>query len=357
MRAYLYVIVILMLIFGSIAGYVYNKFQQLSSIDFTPPPVTVAAGTARAEIWPSLLEAVGTIKATRGVELSTQTSGEVIAISVNSGDSVDAGQLLLTLNDSVEQASQRRQQAGVVLAQQLYDRDARLIRQKSIPQSQLDRSLADLDSASAQLAETRARLDNKRITAPFAGTVGLIHVKVGDYIEPGTGIATLQDLSELEVDFSVPAKYSPLLYKGLNIALTTAAHPEQTFGATLTATDSRVDASTRNLALRAHMNETQGLLPGMFVRLVIDLNQPTDTIVVAETAITYSLHGSTVYVIEQVGKRLRVQPRVVEVGRSRGNQTAVISGLAEGERVVTAGQNKLFRGAHILVDEADLLSQ
>ena len=352
MRAYLIVALLLLLLFGGISGYLYNKFSLLQGMDFTPPPITIAAGDADIVTWSSQLEAVGTIRAARGVELSAETSGEVIAIAVSSGEEVQAQQQLLTLNDSVEQASFRRQQANLKLARLLYQRDASLVKQKSIPQSQYDRSQADLDSAIAQLAETEARLDNKRIVAPFAGTTGIIKVRVGDYIEPGTAITTLQDLNELEVDFSVPARYSPQLRPGLLIAVHTAAFPGREFRATLRALDAKVDAGTRNLLLRATLEDSEGLLPGMFARLVIDLARPVEVITVAETAIAYSLHGNTVYVIEDKGGELTVQPRVVRTGESRGGRIAVLDGLQGGERIVTAGQNKLYRGARVIIDEA-----
>jgi membrane fusion protein (multidrug efflux system) len=226
------------------------------------------------------------------------------------------------------------------------------VKQKSIPQSQYDRSKADLDSAIAQLAETEARLDNKRITAPFAGTVGIIKVKVGDYVEPGTPITTLQDLSELEVDFSVPARHFPKLKKGLAISVRTAAFPQREFRATLQALDAQVDAGTRNLLLRATLEDSEGLLPGMFARLVIDLGQPVRVVTVPETAVTYSLHGNTVYVVEGGENGLQVSPRVVRAGDSRAGHTAILEGLREGEQVVTVGQNKLHRGAPVVIDES-----
>ena len=258
MRAYLFVIALLVLIFGGIAGYLYIKFSGLAAMDFTPPPATVAADVAVAETWPSSLPAVGTIQAVRGVELAAETNGEVIAINVESGDQVTAGQLLLTLNDSVEQASKERQEANLELARLLFERDASLVKQKSIPQSQYDRSRADLDSAIAQLAETEARLDNKRVVAPFSGTLGIIRAKVGDYIESGDSITTLQDLSALEVDFSVPARHAPRLRPGLAITVTTSAFPDRKFIARLQALDAKVDASTRNLSLRATLEASDG---------------------------------------------------------------------------------------------------
>lgn len=351
LRAYLLVVVLLVLIFGSIAGFLYNKFSVLANTDFTPPPITIAAATAQSAIWPSELEAVGTIRAARGVELSAETSGEVIDIAVNSGEKVKAGQSILTLNDGVEKASRSQQQANLTLARQLFERDARLIKQKTIPQSQYDRSLADLDSAIAQLAETNAQLANKSIIAPFEGTTGIIRVKVGDYIESGTPITNLQDLTELEIDFSVPDRYFPSLRPGLAIAVHVAAFPERVFNATLSAIDAKVDTGTRNLMLRATLEDSEGLLPGMFARMVIDLDEPRRVVTVPETAVSYSLHGNTVYVLVQSKGKTTAQPRVVETGDTRDGQIAITSGLLSSEWVVTVGQNKLYRDARVVIDD------
>ncbi len=352
MRAYVFVIVLLLLIFGGIAGYLYNKFSTLAGTNFTPPPITIAAATAQSAIWPSELETVGTIRAARGVELSAETSGEVIKVAVASGERVAAGQLILTLNDSVEKASRKQQEANLKLARLLYERDARLLKQQSIPQSQYDRSQADLDSAIAQLAQTNAQLDNKSIVAPFAGTTGIIKVKVGDYIESGTAITNLQDLSELEIDFSVPDRYFPSLRPGLAIAVHVAAFPDKVFQATLSAIDAKVDTSTRNLMLRATLQDSEGLLPGMFARLVIDLDKPERVVTVPETAVTYSLHGNTVYVLLQSKGKTTAQPRVVETGATRDGQIAIERGLLGSEWVVTVGQNKLYRDARVVIDDS-----
>jgi membrane fusion protein (multidrug efflux system) len=351
LRAYLFVVVLLLLIFGSIAGYLYNKFSVLADTDFSPPPITIAAATAQSAIWASELETVGTIRAARGVELGAETSGEVIAISVKSGEDVAAGQLILTLNDSVEKARLKQQEANLKLAHQLFKRDASLIKKKSIPQSQYDRSQAELDSAIAQVAQTSAQLDNKRIVAPFAGTTGIIKVKVGDYIESGTAIANLQDLSELEIDFSVPDRYFPSLRPGLSIAVHVAAFPDREFNATLSAIDAKVDTSTRNLLLRATLEDSEGLLPGMFARMIIDLDQPKRVVTVPETAVSYSLHGNTIFVLLQSKGKTTAQPRVVETGATQDGQIAITHGLLSSEWVVTAGQNKLYRDARVVIDD------
>jgi membrane fusion protein (multidrug efflux system) len=352
LRAHLVVVVILLAIFGSIAAFLYNKFSTLAATDFTPPPIAVGATYSHTSSWPSQLEAVGTIRALRGVELAAEAAGEVTAIHAKSGQALNEGDLILTLNDNVEQAAKKRQEANLKLARLLYERDARLVKQKSIPQSQYDRSEADLDSAIAQLAETEARIANKRIVAPFAGTAGIIKVKVGDYVDTGTAITSLQDLSELEVDFSVPARHAPDLRPGLGITVLSSAFPKRKFRATLEALDARVDSGTRNIMLRAKLAESNGLLPGMFARLIIDLDKPRQVVSVPETAVTYSLHGDLVYVITQVTGGLEANPVVVETGAISNGEIAITKGLLGGERVVTAGQNKLYPGARITIDDS-----
>jgi membrane fusion protein, multidrug efflux system len=352
LRAYVTAALLLLLIFGGISGYLYRQFSLLDAMDFTPPAVTIAAATAQTEQWDSVLPAIGTIKAVRGVELSTEESGEVIAIGIVSGDQVQQGDLLVTLNDKVEQASRENQIASLELARLLFERDQQLIKQKSIPQSQYDRSRADLQRAVAQLAETEARLDNKRIQAPFGGTIGIVHARVGDYVEPGDTITTLQDLSELEVDFTVPARYYSQLRKGLAISVRVDAFPEKIFGATLQAVDAKVDAGTRNLLLRASLEPGSNLLPGMFAQLEIDLDAPRSLVTVPETAVSYSLQGHTVFVIEDSGNGLTVMPKIVRTGDTRRGRIAIVDGLESDTRVVSAGQNKLFRGASVVIDES-----
>lgn len=352
MRAYLFVLLLLVVIFGAIGGYLYNKYAGLAETDFAPPPVTIGAATAQNATWPTQLEAVGTIRAARGVELTAETSGEVIDVAVRSGEQVAAQELLVKLNDKVELAVRERQRANLKLARLLFERDERLVKQNSIPQSQYDRSTADLDSAVAQLAETEARLDNKHITAPFSGTTGIMRVKVGDYVEPGTPITTLQDLSELEIDFSVPARHFPDLKPGQGIDVYTAAFPDRRFTATLEALDAKVDPGTRNLLLRAALAESEGLLPGMFARLVIDLDKPRNVVTVPEVAVAYSLHGNTVWVLLQGRGQTTVQPRVVRTGETRNGRIAITDGLRGGEWIVTVGQNKLYRGARVVIDES-----
>jgi membrane fusion protein (multidrug efflux system) len=351
-RAYIIVIALLLAIFGSIAVYLYSRFSALAATDFSLPPVTIAASISRLENRDAFLDAVGTIAAVRGVDLTSETSGEITAINFDSGNEVEAGQLLLVLNDEIEQASRQNEIATLELAEILFERDRRLVDQKSIPQSQYDESKADLSRARAQLAETEARLKNKRIHAPFRGSLGIRRVDLGDYISPGMVIATLQDKSELEIDFTLPARFAPRLRPGLNISLTVSAFPERIFSAELVALDARVDPGTRSLLLRARLLESAGLLPGMFANLRIDLDRSEAFVTVPETSVTYSLQGNVVHVIETTDEGdLTAVSRIVTVGEVRTGRAAILEGLAADEQIVTVGQNKLYRGVKVIIDE------
>lgn len=353
MRAYLLVTVLLLGIFGSIAGYLYVRFTAIADMDFQPPPVMVAASVARLESWDSYLDAVGTIKAVHGVELTSEESGEVIRINFESGGWVEKGQLMVVLNDKVELASRESRKATLDLTKLLFEHDQKLVEQKTISQIQYDRSKADLDRARAQLAEAEAQLANKRIRAPFSGIAGIRQIVVGDYVSPGTVIAALQDPSELEIDFTLPSQSAPLVKPGLDIELRVAAYPGKVFHACLFALDSKVDPGTRNLLVRAKIDAGEGLLPGMFAQLRVALGVEHDRVTVPETAVTYSLHGNTVFVINQgEDGDLISKPVVVSVGEARNGRITILSGLEPNTRVVTAGQNKLYRGAKVVIDEA-----
>lgn len=352
MRAYAVSIGLLLVIFGTIGGYLYQRFSSFAAMDFSPPPVTIAASVAKQESWREVLNAVGTVSAVRGVELTSETSGEITEINFESGDQVEAEQLLVVLNDEVEQASLANQTAGVELADILFERNKSLIKRKNISQTQFDQSRADLERAKAQLAETEARLANKRIEAPFAGTMGIRHVDVGDYLSPGTIIATLQDHKDLDIDFTVPARYAPKLKAGLQVALRVDAFPDKSFTAFVTAVDSRIDPGTRNVLLRAKIENPEGLVPGMFATLEVDLGERVDLVTIPETAMTYSIQGNTVYIIQETEEgALTAVPRVVKGGMVRDGRVSVIEGLKPGDRVVSVGQNKLYRGVRIVVDE------
>ena len=353
MKAYLFVIALILAIFGGIGGYKYSQISALASMSFERPPITIAASTAGVETWSEFLNAVGSIKAVRGIQLTSEESGEITQINFASGDRVESGQLMVVLNDRVESARRESQQATLALAKLQFSRNRELLEKKSVSRADYDRSRADLERAYADLSETEAILENKRIQAPFSGTTGIRQVELGDFVSPGTVLASLQDLSELEIDFTLPAQSAPLLKAGQRIEVEVDAFPGRVFEARLAAIDSLVDPSTRNLKARAAIVGGQGLLPGMFAYLRVFPGFSTEAITVPETAVSYSLHGNTIYrVDEEPDGSLRASSIIVQVGETRDGRTNILTGIDPGDRVVTAGQNKLYRGARIVVDEA-----
>ena len=282
MKAYLYVMVLLAAIFGAIGAYLYQRFSTLAAMDFSPSPVTIAASTARLESRTSTLNAVGSITAVRGIELTSETSGEVTQIAFESGERVSKGQLLVVLNDEVEIAGRRSQVAGLELAEILFDRDSKLLEQKSISQSRYDQSRLDLERAHAQLAETEARLANKRIEAPFSGVTGIALIDVGDYVEPGDAIVNLQDHSELEINFTAPARQAPRLKAGLAVTVSVDTYLDREFTARVTAVDAKIDPATRNVLVQARLDEVAGLLPGMFATLEVNLDEQQMLVTIPE---------------------------------------------------------------------------
>jgi membrane fusion protein (multidrug efflux system) len=353
-RAYLIAIAAVLGIFVPIGAYKYVQIAAAAGSGAETAPLVVAAALSREEEWVRYIDAVGTVRARQGVELTSETSGEVTALHFDSGDRVADGQLLVVLNDTVEVASRENQRAALELAQLLFDRDSKLLTARSIPQTQFDRSRADLQQARAQLAETEARLSQKRIAAPFAGTAGIRRIDLGDYIEPGTVITSLQDLDNLELDFTVPAQSLSLLRAGLPVEVRVDAYPDQVFKAELLAVDSRIDPGTQNLSVRARFQGGTQLMPGVFATARVAVAEQQRVVTVPETAVSHSLHGDTVHVIvpTQDGHGLTQEAVVVEPGEARDGRIVIRSGLEPGKRVVSAGQNKLYRGALVRIDES-----
>src|SRR5690554_5675254 len=272
------------------------------------------------------------------------------------------------MNNQVEQASLETAEAQVELARLDFDRQQNLLRRQSISQAQFDQASSTLRQARAKAAELRAILQKKTITAPFPGRLGIVQVDPGDYLSPGTLIATLQDLSSLNVDFSLAEQYFPLLSVGQHVELSVAAFPDQRFSGEITAINPRVDASSRTLLVRARVSnpEEQQLLPGMFAELNVLLPDTQPRVVVPETAVTFSLYGQSVYVVEPADREtaqdgendeagLVARRRFVTTGERREGQVVVLKGLEAGEQVVTGGQLKLDDGAAVVINNSNPL--
>lgn len=355
------VVLLIVLILG---GYkAFSIYQQIQQFSAPRPPVSVAATAAREQLWQSRLPAVGSLKAFQGVNLSLETAGTVKTLLFESGQRIRVGQPLLQLDSDVESALLGTAMADLGLAQVEYGRGSQLIDSQAISKGEFDRLAAQLLRSKAVVAQLKGSLAKKTILAPFSGTIGIRQVDIGDYLPSGTVIATLQDLSSLYADFYVAEQAFPKLGIGQQVLVSVAAYPNQTFPGAISAINPKVEDSTRNVQVRATLANPDGkLLPGMFTSLQILLPNPRTEVVVPETAVTYTLYGTSVYVAVpktaedgQPKKPPDGQPvwvaerRFIEAGERREGLVVIAKGVKAGEQVVTAGQLKLSQGALITV--------
>ena len=363
-RRMLIMLGVVMLLVLALAGYkAFSIYRQIQQFSAPKPPVSVAVVNAVELPWQSRLPAIGTLKAVQGVDLSLEIAGTVKALLFESGQKVRVGQPLLQLDSDVERALLGTAEADLGLAQVEHGRGSRLVGDQAISRGDFDKLAAQLKKASATVAQLKASLAKKQILAPFSGTIGIRHVDVGDYLDSGTVIATLQDLSSLYADFHVPEQALPKLAVGQQVQVSVSAYPGQSFDATISAINPRVDESTRNVLIRATQpNPDSRLLPGMFVDLQVILPSAPSQIVVPESAITYSLYGNSVYVVvarqTEAGKpesnprdepQLTVERRFVKTGEHREGKVVILEGLKAGDQVVSGGQLKLDNGAHVAI--------
>ncbi|WKW32104.1 efflux RND transporter periplasmic adaptor subunit [Pseudomonas viridiflava] len=363
-RRMLIMLGVVMLVVLALASYkAFSIYRQIQQFSAPKPPVSVAVVNAVELPWQSRLPAIGTLKAVQGVDLSLEIAGTVKALLFESGQKVRVGQPLLQLDSDVERALLGTAEADLGLAQVEHGRGSRLVGDQAISRGDFDKLAAQLKKAGATVAQLKASLAKKQILAPFSGTIGIRQVDVGDYLASGTVIATLQDLSSLYVDFHVPEQALPKLSVGQRVQVSVSAYPGQSFDATISAINPRVDESTRNVLIRATQPNPDGrLLPGMFVDLQVILPSAPSQIVVPESAITYSLYGNSVYVVvarqTEAGKpesnprdepQLTVERRFVKTGEHREGNVVILEGLKAGDQVVSGGQLKLDNGAHVAI--------
>jgi membrane fusion protein, multidrug efflux system len=371
-------LVVLVLLAALTAGLAYFQFaikpnlvKGFISAAFAPKPTAVAAEAVKAEKWPPELTAIGTLRAYQGVLIAPpQAAGVVTAKHFESGEDVEAGALLINIDDSVEQADLANGLAQLKNADATLARQKTLVAQGNTPQSTVDTALATRDSAAATVERTRAVIAQKAIKAPFAGRLGLRNVDLGQYVAVGTSLVTLQQLDPIYADFPVPEEALRSLAVGQLVSMTVDAIPGRSFEGKIEAIDARVSAESRNVTARAvFANPDRKLLPGMFANLTVTTGEPASVLTVPRTAIVYSLYGDNVFVVraapharEQGGvsdkggaSGLIVERRFVKVGPALGERIAIEDGLRAGERVVTAGQIKLQAYMPVTIDEAAAL--
>ena len=335
------------------------KAQQIKTMiaagaAMVPPPETVATATAQTEAWPDELTAIGSIGAVQGVIVTTEIGGMIKEIAFESGHTVAAGDLLVKLDTSSEEAQLRALESQVDLASINLERSRKLRADNTISQSELDTAETALKQNQANADNIRAIIAKKTIRAPFAGRLGIRQVNLGQFLDNGKPIVSLQSLVPIYANFSLPQQNLAVLKVGLPVEVTTDAYPGREFAGSLTTINPDLDEATRSLTLQATLdNADEALRPGMFARIKVVLPTAKDVLVVPQTAVLSAPFGDTVYVVEpgtNAAGALVVRSQLIRTGVARGDFITVEAGLKSGDRVVSAGLFRLRNGQSVVED-------
>jgi membrane fusion protein (multidrug efflux system) len=355
----IYAIVGLIIVSGVLGGIKALQIHQmiLHGEQSVAPPLPVNAAVVQRQSWQTLLTSVGSLEAVQGVMVTAELTGKVVYIGFEPGSVVRAGDLLVQQDISSEKAQLRGAEAALELARVNVERMRKLLADEAIAQSQYDNAAAQFKEAKAQVDNIQAIIAKKTIRAPFAGRLGIRLVNLGQTLNEGDGIVSLQSLDPIFVNFFLPQQELAPIRLGLKVQLTTDVLPGEIVEGKITAINSQVDPSTRNIGVQATVaNSQEHLRPGMFVKVAVVLPVQDKVLAIPSTAVLYAPYGDSVFVVEeeksekngQDGKIVRQQ--FVRLGEKRGDFVSVVSGLKEGETVVSTGAFKLRNGQAVVVD-------
>jgi len=322
------------------------------------PPATVTTMVVADDEWQPQLTASGSLRAYRGVELSTEVNGLVKKVYVNSGEDVKKGTLLMSMVQDADRAQLLALEAQADFAKVVNERDREQLAIEAISKNAYDSSSADYKAKVAQVAQQAALVAKKNLRAPFSGTVGVISINPGQFINSGEKIMTLQTIDPIFVDFTLPQSVVAQIEKDQIVNVNTDAFGGRFFQGKITAISPKVDPNTRNIQVEALVsNPDKNLLPGMFANLKIESGEKLRYITVPQTAVTYNPYGSVIYIAKQgTGKdgkpSLEAQQVFVTTGPTRGDQVAILKGVQIGDTIVTSGQLKLKNGTPLIVNNA-----
>ncbi len=343
---FLLMLLFLAALFGGIATLKMNQIKALQTkFEVPPAPSMVETSTVKEDTWVRTLKTVGAISAVQAVEVASEVSGLVTAIKFRSGETVTPRQVLVELDASVDVAELNGLIAERRLAEVQFERMARLLKDRTVSQSQYDEAAARREEIVAAVRAKKAQIAKKTIRAPFAGTLGLRRVDIGDFVQPGTAMVTLQMLKPIYVDYAVPERYLRAIAVGQEVTLSVQAYPGDVFQGRVKALEPNIDPNTRNVRVRAELaNGDERLRPGMFAEVSTIGEQHDRVITVPEIAVNYTPYGSSVFVVEGTAESLTATRRQIETAGVRDGRVAVTKGLDVDDLVVTAGHNKLRNG-------------
>ena len=349
-------VLVALVVFAAIFGtkHLQNQKAQAAMAARKPVPAAVVTAQAVAEKWRTTVHAVGALESFQGIVIRSEIEGRVLRVAFESGARIQAGEPLVEMDVSSETALLTSNEASAKLAALNLDRARGLRESNANTAADLDAAVATAAEATAAIESTKATLAKKRIVAPFSGRLGLRRVNVGQFLNKGDEVVTLEATDPIYADFSVPQQEVSNLKPGQTVIVTTDAFPNREFAGKLEAIDPRVSEATRALRVRATLaNPDETLKPGMFARVEVQLPDERDVIVVPATAIVYSPYGDSVYVVAKDDKGVLVaQQRFVQIGPKRGDQVSLLTGVKAGDEVVSAGQNKLRPGSAVTINNS-----
>jgi len=354
-------ILMLSVVAAIIAGLGFVKFRQIQTAiaegaAFQPPPEAVTTTVAAVDDWPTTQNAIGTTAPVQGVTVSADLPGIVDRILFESGRAVREGEVLVELDTRQEKAQLAAAEAQRDLAQLNFKRLENLVEDGAIARADYDRAAAEQKQTEARVGEIRATIARKVIHAPFSGVLGIRQVHLGQYLSAGDPVVPLQSLDPIYVNFGVPQQEAGQLTVGRRVRLSADSLADGMLTGRVTAIDSVVDATTRNVTVQATFaNPARKLRPGMFVQVEATAGNNQSMIALPASAISYAPYGDSVFVVSDMkdpaGKPYRgVRQQFVKLGGARGDLIAVTSGVKPGEEVVTSGVFKLRNGAAVLVN-------
>src|SRR5215216_1228778 len=355
-KAIVIALALLLAIGAFVGGIKVLQILKMVSTPQTMPPTTVSSATVTEENWAPRLTAVGSVSAVQGAVVSAELAGVVSELNFESGAEAKKGEVLMKLDASQEEALLRSAEAEAQLARTDLERARDLATKKVVSSAELDSAQSKFRRLNAVVDQMRSSIAKKTLIAPFDGQLGIRQVNVGQMINSGQQVVPLTSLDSVFADFALPQQYLGQLKPGLDVNVTTDALPGRVFKGELTAINSMVDSSTRNVTLQATLESPDhALRPGMFAKAEVTLPEKHKTLVVPGSAISYAPFGDSVFVIdkkkdEKTGKESQViRQQFVRVGEARGDFVAITQGLKAGDTIVSTGVFKLRNGMTVTI--------
>lgn len=326
-----------------------------------PPPQAVTTTIVAESSWQPKLEVVGSLAPSQGVTLAVEEDGKVSKIAFESGAHVKAGDVLVELDTSVEQAQLQSAQARLELARINLRRVQTLFKQSAISEQAVNNAVSEEKAADGDVKAIEGTIARKKIIAPFDGRAGIRMVNVGQYMQKSWGVVPLHALDPMYLDFSVPEREMGSLSIGQTIKFTVDVFADEEFTGKITAIDPQVTPSTRNVKAQATLaNPGERLMSGMFAKVKIYVGEQRQVLAIPSSAINYAPYGNSVFVVEKMkgpaGEYLGVRQQFVTLGGTEGDLVEVSKGLEKGQEIVTSGTFKLQGGMPVIINNTVLPS-